>query len=100
MDQNLHSDPWDKHRAPSIPRPMLCNARPTGTSFVELSLPVPVKLNLHPPVFVRVYLFATLANDGRGLAGQYHRLWSRLLRTEGRRPLAPTYAFEGIRIAA
>src|SRR5438045_381014 len=79
---------------------MLGNARPTRASLVKTALPVPVKLNLHAAVFVRVYLLTRGPDNSCCLTRQDHRLWGHTGRSKWNCFLAPWNTLAIIQIAA
>ena len=76
-DQNFLADPRDMHGAPVLAGPDLRDPHPAGTVLVALTIAVPVKLDLHPPILIGVDLLARTPDDDCSLTSLDDGLWGK-----------------------
>src|SRR3982750_3625228 len=59
MDDDLHADARNKHRAPLFSSPRLCDRQPARIHTIGLALAVPIEVDLDTTVFVSEYFLIT-----------------------------------------
>lgn len=75
IDENLIAYARKRDETPAIAAPWLAGAEPAGASLVFLTFPVPVELNLYPPVFIGMDLLARGTSYHRTLQAADKWLW-------------------------